>query len=303
MRIPRPPLQKAQASAATVCAKLYRHYAKGNYADFVRRTPAASSTASSAVVRNDFSGLCLQDAPRYPNPGFQGTSSHVAIFEQLPCHVDQKQTPVSTATTASTGCVVRDPSHCCCNRSQGAQIIEDFLDKLDVYRVSALIAFWLATDTNLGALGGYFVPGCVKAVEGHLLAPHHDVGLHAATLAERLNANSKRALVFDETSSFQQMKGELCGENIRWETLVITLVAGGRAAADIRFFPPLYKDDTERDELQKLLSRLAERCLEAAVSLDRINEFLLISQYENFILYTVLFGDQSMLQQSPSDLD
>ncbi|KAK4623658.1 hypothetical protein CLAFUW4_05850 [Fulvia fulva] len=265
------------------CVYRERPFKKRKLVQTQTPAPAGSTGSASAVPRDEANGILVSDTPRYPNPGFQGTSNHVAIFQQLPCHVDQEQTPIPTVTT-STGGAARSLAHCYCNRNQGEQIMEDCLVKLDLYRVSAPISFWLATDTNLGALGGHFVPGCVKTVEDNLLVPHQDVVAFASALASKTTANSKRPLTFDGTSTFQLMKSEHCGEHI---------LAGGRAAADIRFFPPLYKDDTERDELQKLLSRLAERCLESAVSLGRVNNFLLISQYENFILYTVLFGDQS----------
>ena len=45
--------------------------------------------------------------------------------------------------------------------------------------------------------------------------------------------------------------------------------------------------------MQRAASALADKCLEIALSLDNLNDMLLIAQYESWILFTTVSGDHS----------
>jgi hypothetical protein len=74
---------------------------------------------------------------------------------------------------------------------------------------------------------------------------------------------------------------------------VLLLIAAGRAVIDIPHFPVLYNDRKARRKLQQDFLSRAERCLEAALACDCANDLLLICQFETWILYTMVRGDQS----------
>lgn len=83
------------------------------------------------------------------------------------------------------------------------------------------------------------------------------------------------------------------GDNVRWESTGIFLAAASRAALDIPFFPALYKSEEQRRDIIRDLARLGDDCLEVCLGLDCLNDLQLVLQYENFIVYSQVYGDQS----------
>ncbi len=60
--------------------------------------------------------------------------------------------------------------------------------------------------------------------------------------------------------------------------------AVSRAADDLDIFEPLYFSFEERRSVKKLAMSISDRCLELALSVDRLNDLQLASQYENLHL-------------------
>ena len=175
--------------------------------------------------------------------------------------------------------------------SRGTHLINSIVSQLNTKAFENLVSFWLGRGTNL-ALGGLLTKACVNSVTGALAPLVDDPASHTA-LAQRLFENSARGHIFSGTATFADYCEEVCRKNIRWEALVIALVAFGRASIDVSYYPPLYSCQAELEGLQKLVTGLSDSCLELALSLGRMDDLLLVCQYENWILHSVIDGDQS----------
>jgi len=175
--------------------------------------------------------------------------------------------------------------------SKGAQLLSSIVSQFDTEAFERLVSFWLGKGTNL-VLAGLLTEPCVKSVANELASLTDDSASHSS-LASRLFENSAKSLVFPRTSTFTDYCDEVCQKNIRWETLVISFVALGRASIDVPYYPPLYSFQAELEVFQNLVTGFADSCLELVLSLGRMDDLLLICQYENWILHSVIDGDQS----------
>lgn len=181
------------------------------------------------------------------------------------------------------------------------QLLEELLKSIEVNSIKSLIDFWLARKASLN-LGGLFIEVCTQTLQ--LLLKGKLFGTDdLAIIARNLAANSARPLNLSASSSPNDLAGQIGAANAGWESIAMALTVAGRATADIPFFPPLYTCHTEMRNYQRSLADLADKCLEIALSLDSMNEIQLICQYENFILRSVVDGDQSELAPANLNLD
>jgi hypothetical protein len=175
--------------------------------------------------------------------------------------------------------------------SKGAHLLNKIASQLDIEAFGRLVSFWLGKGTNL-VLAGLLTEPCVTSVANELASLTDDPASHNL-FSRRLFENSAKAHVFRRTATFTDYCDEVCQNNIRWETLVISFVALGRASIDVPYYPPLYSLQAELEAFQKLVTGFADSCLELVLSLGRMDDLLLICQYENWILHSVIDGDQS----------
>lgn len=175
--------------------------------------------------------------------------------------------------------------------SKGAHLLGSIASQLNTNAFERLVSFWLGKGTNL-ILAGLLTEPCVKSVANELASLTDDPASHSL-LSRRLFENSAKSHVFPRTATFTDYCEEVCQANIRWETLVIAFVALGRASIDMPYYPPLYSLQAELEAFQKLVTGFADSCLEVVLSLGRMEDLLLICQYENWILHSVIDGDQS----------
>ncbi|KAK4905787.1 hypothetical protein LTR49_024962 [Elasticomyces elasticus] len=226
---------------------------------------------------------------RYPDPGYLGSSSHVAIFNRVSEQRGMDARGVDSFETQQDGVpYTLDDT----KLSKGTHLIASIVSQLDTEAFKGLVSFWLGKGTNL-ALGGPFTTTCVSSVTDVLASLADDPASHNS-LARRLFQNSARRHTFLGTATFADFCEELCQENIKWETVVISLVALGRATIDVPYYPRLYSLQAELESLRKLITKLADSCLELALSLGGMHDLLLVCQYENWILHSVIDGDQSL---------
>ncbi|EME78214.1 uncharacterized protein MYCFIDRAFT_145138 [Pseudocercospora fijiensis CIRAD86] len=223
----------------------------------------------------------------YPNSGYLGSTSHTAIFEHL---------------TASSG----DNTPAACNnngdpppedfdcRVDASQIIQEstFIKKIpSVFQVSACVRMvnaWIATGTNI-ALAGSLVGPCTKAIDQLLHRDH----LSAGNVSRMLFTSSCRPWIVTASTTFEQFCSQITGDETCWESLGLFFVAVTRAATDFDCFETMFSTREERRKLQRLALSYADHCLEVALSLDCMYDFLLLLQYENFIAHSMVDGDQS----------
>ncbi|KUJ09037.1 uncharacterized protein LY89DRAFT_318376 [Mollisia scopiformis] len=230
---------------------------------------------------------------RYPNPGHLGSSSHVALFDQI-----SYDSP--TAANASSRADLAGPGQDDVGESIGsgiactdlAQKLEGFLDQFRIASLADLVKFWLAKGVNL-ALAEPIVLQCTEGAE-QFLAIRRSTGSNTySSLVQDLLKSSAKPLVFGKTSTLSDYTHQFCGENMRLETLGIFLIAVIRASIDIPFFPPLYATEAERHHLRQLGTAIISCTLELCLSLDCLNDLQLIFQYEHWILMSYVYGDQS----------
>jgi hypothetical protein len=172
------------------------------------------------------------------------------------------------------------------------------LELLKVSELKALVEVWLSKDVNL-PLAGPFVSSCAQAVLDMVerSTSHNPQSVQSRTwVSERFDIllkNSLTPIVFRRDSSVADFVSQFYGDNVRWETLGIFSAAATRATLDLPFFPQLYSTEQERRKLIMTLTRITDRCLETCLGLDCLNDLQLILQYENAIIYSQVYGDQS----------
>lgn len=238
---------------------------------------------------------------RYPNPGYQGASSHVAIFSQLSQDesvlqdagsIDPEEGPASAFLAAGP---LLGPEA----EMQAAKIAECLRHLLMSFRpddLQDLVTFWRGTGANL-ALAEPLVDICRRPTLDHLrsLSSHHgdDAADPYISYTRTLLINSSRPLLIKMPIS---RLGEFCsqfiGSNARLETLGLVFCAVIRAASEARVFPALYVDETRRQELVASAVKLTDVIVEIILSFDMLNDLQLIMQYENFISHSYVFGVQ-----------
>lgn len=226
----------------------------------------------------------------YPNPGFLGSSSHVAIFNEISpqdYHASDTYHPSEDMTmlmqSHSTGENIL--------LIQGADVLRQLLNTFPLAAMKDFVTFWLATGANL-ALAEPFTEKCTENMTRLFTSFSEEDNWHLA-YAQRLTQNSREPLQFSSTSDMETFSAQFLDQKFRWESLGIFLSAVSRAAIDISFFPPLFKTEKDQFVLRKLSTKLSDLALDIALSLDCLNDLQLVLQYENFIVHTHVDGDQS----------
>lgn len=168
------------------------------------------------------------------------------------------------------------------------------LMKLDIASLRGLIVFWQATGASL-PLAEHFVSSCTEAVANLVPSALGDTSTWTFRNAGMLFRNTHKPIVVQRNSTISSYLAQMHGDNLRWESIGIFLTAASRATLDVSFFPKLYTSEEERRELTKDLAHLGDDCLEVCLGLDCINDLQLVLQYESFIVFSQVYGDQSKL--------
>ncbi|KAL4962740.1 uncharacterized protein BDV14DRAFT_202560 [Aspergillus stella-maris] len=271
--------RKTDAVAAEHFSDKYYHYNPlHSFTRWILTSIVASIDAAAAILAS--SPIPTPTPNRYPNPGFIGSSSHVAIFNHI---------LVSGLDTPSTICSDETPA----SRTQPE-------DMLLVQRAADALKQLLSTGANLSLTGGILqhciaqgtnindttitlpIPPASSPTDWHILNTKY------------LLANSSMPLqATHHPSTFAGFCAPFSGSNFRWETMGILLSAVTRAALDTPVAPPLYMNQERRYALRTLCTRVADYALEVALSLDCLNDLQLFLQYENWIVQTHVYGDHS----------
>lgn len=218
----------------------------------------------------------------YPNPGFQGVSSHTSIFDQVKASggaayvSPQQETSVLQNTSDDLGDYA------------GAQYITllESIRQLDLKASAELVTRWLSQGVDL-ALAGPLVLPCVDSV-CTLFSTRSGI-----ELVELLFRNSRQRLISDGTVPISTFCEISFRNDPGWATLGMFLVALSRAVEDTSFRSVLYSTHTGQQNLQRVALQYADQCLEICLSLDCLNDLQLLLQYENFIAHSMIDGDQS----------
>ncbi|KAF2138152.1 uncharacterized protein K452DRAFT_235039 [Aplosporella prunicola CBS 121167] len=202
----------------------------------------------------------------YPNPLYQGSSSHTTLFNHLSSESSQKDDQTLHKTLVDDEKV-----------SHGASLIRRFRCPPNVLSWIPIVEEWVSKGVNL-ALADSFTEQCAQSVRLVLEAEDLEI-------STKLFFNSCSPLT---ATTSEEFCAKFCGDNARWETLGLFFTAVSRACLDCT-----YDDERKRRALSRLAMHYSDLCLETALSLDCLNELQLILQYENFISHSFIDGDQS----------
>ncbi|CAK1362746.1 hypothetical protein CB0940_05070 [Cercospora beticola] len=213
----------------------------------------------------------------YPNPGYQGRSSHAAIFDTV---------KASGGSTLPEGVLqeamleLEDSE-----KAQHAKFLDD-LKRLDLEACAQLIFQWNLRGVTLPIAGPLLTP-CTEAVCDLF---RDKTGVELASLLFR---SSRERLTADGTMSINSFCDTFCRGDPGWATLGLFLVGLSRAVEDTAYHPALYSTRNGQRHLQKTALRCSDQCLDICLSLDCLNDLQLLLQYENFIAHSMIDGDQS----------
>lgn len=176
--------------------------------------------------------------------------------------------------------------------SHGAKLVEQMQRLLPLPSCYSILRQWSAQDTNL-ALAGGFVDQCADNVR-FLLPENPETPIDNLETAKLLFTNTNRQLTTIPTDTLDNYATQFCQKNARWETLGLFCTAVSRAAIDVIYTQGSSKRNPTCRGLPRLAMKFSDAFLEIAVSLDCLNDLQVLLQYENFILHSMVDGDQSM---------
>jgi hypothetical protein len=228
----------------------------------------------------------------YPNPGYLGQSSHVAIFNHVLSEQNSNHDP-EPLTRSISASLSEHPSV-----KEGALLTRQLFSSFNLTSLHNLVKFWRAKDVSLAGAEP-FVDLCADSSNYTSLSDFQGSEWHLQ-LATRLSQNTAQPLEFNRNSTISSYSAQFIGINTRWETLGIFLSAAIQATRDVPFFPSLYTTSSRNGELRRLLTSLSDCSLHICLSADRLNDLQLVLQYENFIVHSYVDGDQSR-SQLPAD--
>lgn len=223
----------------------------------------------------------------YPNPGYLGSSSHITIFGHL----------APNSNDAPNDSIAADPGEDWVNDGQvshGAKLIETFQRSYPVSSCIQLVEAWMTKGVNF-ALAGDFTESCIRSM-GTVFQKLTQGKSTALDTAKNLFGHSCRPLIFDASTTLEQFVENFSLDKTRWETLGLFFAAAALASIDIICFEPLFSSEEQRRRFQKLNMNFTDRCLEACLSLDCLNDLQLVLQYENWVVHSFIDGDQSELR-------
>lgn len=264
--------------------------------DDTRTAPqSAPLSLNTFTVSDDVS----RKSRRYPNPGYLGPSSHTTFFDHLSSN-SQHQVPNAFQEETAERSIASDCAVTEDKVEQGTAFLNQIRKSAQLTGWKSLIETWASKGINL-PLAEPFTLLCATVACSTISdcdddgEPSRPLEVPQSTLrtSKQLFAQTCKPLkarIEDTIETF----GELfCRKRARWETLGVFFTAVSRATIDIAQFDGLYNSEQERRALRRLTMRFSDTCLDIALSLDCLNDLQLILQYENFILHSLVDGDQS----------
>ncbi|KAF2498735.1 hypothetical protein BU16DRAFT_303627 [Lophium mytilinum] len=237
-------------------------------------------------------GVLLKRPRQYPNPGYLGSSSHTTLFDHLSSgnspssDVDDHDQDREKTRHKFRPSLVNDEKI-----AQGAALIRQVRLSAKASSWVLLVEAWTAKGVNL-PLTDSFTMQCAETAQ-HIVKNLGSRDEDIVTLSKKLFLHSCSSLTTGTDSTLKDFCGTFCESNARWETMGLFFTAVSRATIDLPCFGFLYNTDLERRYLQRLAMQYSDSCLNLALSLDCLNDLQLILQYENFILHSLVDGDQS----------
>jgi hypothetical protein len=262
--------------------------------DDTRTTP---QTAPPSLNTFTVSDEVSRKSRRYPNPGYLGSSSHTTFFEHL-AGSDQHQVlngshEGTVERSSASGCAVTEDKI-----EQGAAFLNLIRRSARLTEWKSLTETWAGRGINL-PLAEPFTLSCATVAcdaigdYGGELSGSLEGLQSTLQISKQLFTHTCRPLKARIDDTIETFCGLFCKISARWETLGVFFTAVSRATIDTAQFDGIYNSEQDRRALRRLAMRYSDTCLDIALSLDCLNDLQLILQYENFILHSLVDGDQS----------
>lgn len=255
--------------------------------------------AVTDVIAPVLSEYSSRKSRRYPNPGYLGSSSHTTFFDHLsgnePSLKPMNFQAYANEHKSTLGYTVTEDKI-----RQGAILINQIRSYSKSPLWESLVRTWISGGINL-PVAESFTLSCTtasrKAIDSHAVesAEGCEDLQDASTISEKLFSQSCKPLTLAMGANIEAFCNQFCRDNPRWETLGLYFTAVSRATIDIAHLSGLYSSEQDRRVLRKLTMQYSDACLDIALALDCLNDLQLVLQYENFILHSLVDGDQSKL--------
>jgi hypothetical protein len=278
----------SDADKASACKYRLRPFKKRKARDIVpNNEPVYQRDEIRRANTSTSSTQPLKTSRHYPNPGYLGASSHTTLFDRL-------STRSSPSTDGRPRGTWRTQQQLLVNDeqiAQGASLIRRVRDSAAVPIWSLLTEVWLAKGVNFALATAFTKPCALTAT--YIFEKFGNENAENMVLSKYLFCRSCSPMATVVNSTLEEFCHFFCQDNVRWETIGLFFTAVSRATIDIPSFDTLYSSDQERCDLQRIAMQFSDSCLEFAISLDCLNDLQLMLQYENFILHSLVDGDQS----------
>lgn len=262
--------------------------------DETSTTPSSAPPSLNAFVVSE---NIPRKSRRYPNPGYLGPSSHTTFFGYLTGN-NEHYVPTGSQEepndhSSASGCAVTEDKV-----EQGAAFLSQVRKSAQLSAWKSLTETWASRGINLPLAEPFTMP-CAAVAYSTISQCGNDVSQNpegvqpAVWTSKQLFTQTCKPLKVRVDDTIETFCELFCGTHARWETLGVFFTAVSRATIDITQINGLYNSEQERRALRRLAMRFSDTCLDIALSLDCMNDLQLILQYENFILHSLVDGDQS----------
>ena len=253
--------------------------------------------AVTSVVAPTLTEYISRKSQRYPNPGYLGSSSHTTFFDHLsgnePSLEPKNFQEYPNEHKSTLGYAVTEDKI-----KQGTVLINEIRSYSKPSLWESLVRMWISGGINL-PVAEPFTLSCTtasrRAIDSHAVESTGgcEDPQNASTISRKLFSQSCKPLTLASDADIEAFCDQFCRNDPRWETLGLYFTAVSRATIDITHLSGLYSSEQDRRALRKSAMQYSDACLEIALALDCLNDLQLVLQYENFILHSLVDGDQS----------
>ncbi|EFX04846.1 c6 zinc finger domain containing protein [Grosmannia clavigera kw1407] len=267
---------------------------------FQSRCTAAQSTSSStpqSLHQSDIGqSVVLSQLKLYPSPGFQGPSSLASMLDNL----GRRGLPPPPGSEHA-GLSNEEASRMDALSMNRLSMIEDGVSILDMLLAVMVDDFldrvftaWKGCGLE-SHLGSFLVSSFVDTMsqEINLLQSSHSWRANLFALSQRIFDRGSQPVELDTSTTLRDFVNHFTGPSLRWETVGVILTLIGIAAAETRAPNAICNSEQERQILRMNMVNCANKCASFCESFDMSNDVQIIFLYQNFLLQSVFYGDQS----------
>lgn len=224
---------------------------------------------------------------QYPNPGYLGSSSHTTLFNQIEIEYSQNSSLPEQGLMSCNPVDLQTLSVSTADLSGGEDAMRRLLQDFPLQLCIKLAKAWLDTGANL-SLGHAFTASSIRAVEKLGTDPRSP-----SSLSKQLFHNSSLPLDATLMAVSEHNNTTFDSDSPRWENVSLFFIAVGRATLTKPCLHPALRARGERQRILRLAMAYACQSLDLSLSMDCLNVLQLVSQHENFLLHSIVDGDQS----------